>query len=310
MKINIITHRNGSGLEKDAAILLNLFTSAGWVAWFHEYHNPLAPPPADVNIFLELYRAEWATAPRNYLIPNQEWFESRWIGSLPRLTSVLAKSRYAEKMFSEWVKTEYIGFTSEDIYDPGVLTRNRQFIHVRGRSTTKGTVQAIQAWMENPGLPPLHIYTHRGWTPEEARLLETYPENIVTHTSRLPASAFRRLMNESLFHVCPSPCEGFGHYINEAKACGNIVITTDAPPMNELIHDNITGFTVPVEKTEPFNLDVKYIPGPSGIALAAWTVIALDSDMIHGISRACRASYLKWKQEFEERILKIVGDDV
>lgn len=309
MKINIITHRNGSGLEKDAAILIYLFTSAGWVAQFHEYHDPLAPPPADVNIFLELYRAEWATAPRNYLIPNQEWFEERWISCLHRLTAVLAKSRYAEKMFSQWAETKYIGFTSEDIEDSGILTRNRQFIHIRGRSTTKGTVQAIQAWIENPTLPPLHIYTHRSWTPEENKLLETQPDNIILHTSRIPRPAFRRLLNESLFHVCPSPCEGFGHYINEAKSCGNIVITTDAPPMNELIHDNITGFTVPVEKTEPFNLDVKYIPGPSGIALAARTCLALDSDMIHGISRACRVSYLKGKQEFEQRILKIIANE-
>lgn len=40
---------------------------------------------------------------------------------------------------------------------------------------------------------------------------------------------------EHPIHVCASEREGFGHYINEARAAGALVVSTDHPPMNELI---------------------------------------------------------------------------
>jgi hypothetical protein len=45
----------------------------------------------------------------------------------------------------------------------------------------------------------------------------------------------RTLQVSIAVHLCPSEREGFGHYLNEARAAAAFVIPTDHPPMNELI---------------------------------------------------------------------------
>lgn len=58
----------------------------------------------------------------------------------------------------------------------------------------------------------------------------------------------RRLQNSHGIHVCVSEREGFGHYINEARAVGALVVTTNHPPMNELITEE-TGVLVQPYRT-------------------------------------------------------------
>jgi hypothetical protein len=45
----------------------------------------------------------------------------------------------------------------------------------------------------------------------------------------------RALQSRLPLHLCVSEREGFGHYLNEARAAGALVITTDHPPMSELV---------------------------------------------------------------------------
>ncbi len=49
-------------------------------------------------------------------------------------------------------------------------------------------------------------------------------------------------------YVYPTKLEGIGLTIVEALACGLPVITTDCPPMNEFVKDNVTGKLVRVKK--------------------------------------------------------------
>ncbi len=51
------------------------------------------------------------------------------------------------------------------------------------------------------------------------------------------------LQNKCLFHAYPSQAEGFGHCINEAMSCEVVVLTNNAPPMNELVNSD-NGFLV------------------------------------------------------------------
>jgi glycosyltransferase involved in cell wall biosynthesis len=49
-------------------------------------------------------------------------------------------------------------------------------------------------------------------------------------------------------HMCPSLIEGWGQYIDEGRRSKSVVVTLDAPPMNELIKDGKTGILVKASK--------------------------------------------------------------
>src|SRR5690606_34092893 len=59
--------------------------------------------------------------------------------------------------------------------------------------------------------------------------------NIRHLLERVDDATLRTLQNSNAIHLCPSEAEGFGHCIAEAMSCGAVTLTTDAPPMNELI---------------------------------------------------------------------------
>uniref|UniRef100_A0AAV1TAX6 Glycosyl transferase family 1 domain-containing protein n=1 Tax=Peronospora matthiolae TaxID=2874970 RepID=A0AAV1TAX6_9STRA len=52
---------------------------------------------------------------------------------------------------------------------------------------------------------------------------------------RSSPTEFGKLMAESAFFMCPSGMEGYGHYINQARASGGLIVSTNLPPMNELL---------------------------------------------------------------------------
>jgi glycosyltransferase involved in cell wall biosynthesis len=51
----------------------------------------------------------------------------------------------------------------------------------------------------------------------------------------LAPAQLRQLQTDTPVHICPSQSEGWGHTINEARAVGALVLTTDYPPMNEFV---------------------------------------------------------------------------
>ena len=74
--------------------------------------------------------------------------------------------------------------------------------------------------------------------------------NVRYETDYVPDERLRQLQNECEVHVIPSQAEGYGHVIGEAMACGAVVVTTDAPPMNELVRPD-RGMLIRVARSEP-----------------------------------------------------------
>jgi hypothetical protein len=60
---------------------------------------------------------------------------------------------------------------------------------------------------------------------------------------------------ESGVHLCVSEREGFGHYLNEARGAAAVVITTEHPPMNELVRPGV-GVLVPPDTTSSYEFQV------------------------------------------------------
>jgi hypothetical protein len=64
-----------------------------------------------------------------------------------------------------------------------------------------------------------------------------------------PSGDTRQLQAGSGVHICISEREGFGHYINEARAAGALVVSTDHTPMSELVQDGASGLLVKPSRT-------------------------------------------------------------
>lgn len=123
-------------------------------------------------------------------------------------------------------------------------------------SVHKGTPGIVDCWLSRPDLPPLTLVIngdlydghYRGRYGK--RLVAALNVDVI-HTG-LDELEFGKILAESSFFLCPSSMEGYGHYINQARASGGVIITTDAHPMNELIHVPEGGIYVKTHrKTHP-----------------------------------------------------------
>ncbi|KAI9923120.1 hypothetical protein PsorP6_001654 [Peronosclerospora sorghi] len=207
----------------------------------------------------------WPAQKRLYLMPNIEMWELNET-HYARADVVLCKTRVCATRVKQWYDQEgnpretrvlYTKHTSSDqaSYARRVLgerVQAKNFTDVRFRHTArssfwKGTRQVIECWLSRPDFPPLDLYMHE-WA-YRAMFQGTYDERIASSqirliTDELDALAFDTIVAESAYFLCPSQMEGYGHYLNQARASGGVIITTDLDPMNELIATDDMGLKV------------------------------------------------------------------
>ena len=261
--VNIIARTNGVGLDRDVDLVHRCLTDAGHeVTVSHcrgiSLFRAILPgkPQFDVNIFLERIFPRWfKVAKKNLIIPNQERFPERHIPRLKKIDTTLCKSRHAEDIFSTHGDTQYIGFTSKDMLDESVQKDYQSFLHLAGRSTLKGTETILKLWGQNPAWPTLTLIQCKENAPA------TVPDNVRLITDYVTDEELKKHLNTHGIHLCTSLSEGWGHYIVEAMSCRAVVVTTDAPPMNELITP-ARGVPVPYLKSEPRHLGTNFYIDP------------------------------------------------
>jgi glycosyltransferase involved in cell wall biosynthesis len=211
----------------------------------------------------------------NYLVINQE-FLTDW--DLAALTSgravALCKTRFAQRFLADSLGIDSIllGFTSPNSdggphssvlgCDPKPLV-----LHIAGESSLKGTLAVLRGWAAHRGrsLNATLLVVRRPADFERAPAdLEYWDSlnptqcqfpllggvecwgNVLLTRRWLSPNEHAQLMSAAAVHLCPSLVEGFGHTINQARALGGLIVTTNAQPMNELI-DTSCGILVPID---------------------------------------------------------------
>lgn len=243
MKINILTVNNGVGLERDGKIIADQL-KGHFVKVSDMGKNRNLYGKYDINIHCEIvWKQAFRTATKNYLIPNQEWFNLDWLKDLYKFDAILCKTKHAYDIFSKHHdNVKFISFTSPDMWRK---SDKSGILHVAGKSMAKGTKTIIESW--KPEYPKLLLTQDRNKSVNNNA-------NIDYRYGRINEDAFVDMLNSHQLHLCTSEVEGWGHYIWEAMSTGAAVITTDAPPMNEYI-DNLL---VKCSHKEPMNLGTKY----------------------------------------------------
>ena len=190
---------------------------------------------ADLNVFIQQPERYWIPlARRNVVIPNQDWMTDHGAALLHRMDEVWCKTRYAMDIFGKrGLPCRYIGFSSPVPEEQLDLSARdwHSFLHVAGSSLAKGTQQLLEIWALHPEWPRLTVLAQH----PSLHALCTGAANVVLHAERIGPEQLRRLRMCCGVAIQPSETEGYGHVVSEAMAAHQVVVTCDAPPMNELV---------------------------------------------------------------------------
>ena len=301
--VAIVVRNNSYGLTQDAALLQQRLQAAGVEAvildkrkrgfWNRLYRQKVA----DTIIHLERVFPAWlGAAPRHLLIPNQERFPKRHLGRLKRIDQVLAKTEHGEQAFAALgMPASYLGFTSPDRRDASAVTDWKRFFHLAGGSTLKGTEDILALWARHPEWPELVLVQKQANAPAEV------PANVTLISGYLDDSKLRALQNACGIHLCPSRSEGWGHNIVEAMSCGALVITSDAPPMNEHV-TAASGLLVACTRSEPRHLGRNFFVDPSALEATIQSVVDAPVDFAQSLGKAARARFEEIDRNFTAQI--------
>jgi glycosyltransferase involved in cell wall biosynthesis len=303
----IIGRRNGVGLEQDAALVARALTDSGWLVQSHAPRdlspllNPLRRPDAIIHLerAFPLWTLKKAT---HFLIPNQERFPTRHLTRLKRIHHILCKSQHAREIFTRHhPSVHFIGFTSPDRLLPDAQPPPpHTFFHLAGKSTLKNTDVLLELWAKHPHWPTLTLVQHPDNAPAAV------PKNVHLISRYLADAELRTLQNTHAIHLCPSLSEGWGHYIVEAMSCRAAVLTTDAPPMNELIAPD-RGILVPTHRSEPRHLGQNFWVDPAALESSIHHLLTLPPTEITRLGNAARTWFLQNQTRFSQTLPTLIS---
>ena len=264
--------------------------------------------PVDVVIFFEHtvgHPKLWAARHR-IMVPNPEWLRQRVIDTGSHLTEMWHKTHVSLATLSGLLpnlRHSYIGFTSPD-YSGNDPDYDR-FIHFKGASIQKQTEMVLAAWQMHPEWPELSVQSYS----RDLAFLN-FPEwlqwkNIRIRYCLASAEEYRLEVTKAGVHICPSSVEGFGHYINEGRSMGALIVTTNAAPMNELV-DDTCGVLITPMRTEKQNFGVRHIIDIAGIERALQTVLGMTIDQRKAFGAKAHQRYLTDRERFRTELINQV----
>jgi hypothetical protein len=229
-------------------------------------------------------------------------------GTLPLLSFVdhiWHKTKLSQEAFKHHARQAahfFTGFTSND---PEMTVQSfKRFAHFRGKASNRHSAQILNVWRNNPHYPELryHFYQELNASWEEPFEFKEWLtcRNISILAGKVDRDFYNQQVSECGIHLCLSGVEGFGHYINEARAMGAVVVVIDAPPMNEFI-DSKSGILMPASDRREMGLVYRHIVTEEDIKSTIDKIIALPQELLEDLSRSARNRYLSERQLFLAR---------
>lgn len=300
-RINIFSDSNGKGLEKSRQVLKNALTALGHEVFEKDLSQRKfsSEPVVDINIFFQFINSRCLHfAINNWFIPNPECYFQN-LKLLDRIDLIVCRTHEVERIFQSLnKKTFYLGFTGYDCFIPSDIPKDYSVcLHAAGESPYKGTNSIMEAWKDRQDLPFLNIISHLSQAPYDQGNL-----NWIAY--KLPFEEYRALQNSCGIHICTSETEGFGHYLVEAMSTGAVVITTDAPPMNEYITDKRC--LVPYSSYFTDNLAIRYVVDSQALASAIKNLMSLSEKERHQIGIENRAKFEEKTAEFLNNLQELM----
>jgi hypothetical protein len=304
----IVVKSNHYGLTRDSALLASALADAGIKTETVGIHDRplldrlLGRKRARRIIHLERVFPQWSGAGEvNVLVPNQERFPQRHLGRLRKIDLVLAKTHEAVGAFAgRDVPVEYLGFTSEDRFDAQMAKDWSRVLHLAGGSTLKGTEDVLALWERHPEWPELVLVQKAQNAPSKV------PANVRLITGYAGDEHLRRLQNECGIHLCPSRSEGWGHNLVEGMSCGALVITTDAPPMNEHVRADY-GLLVTAPRAERRHMGTCHFVDLAALEAAVTAAVGTPAARKSEMGDLARRHFLDVDRAFRERVSNLLA---
>jgi glycosyltransferase involved in cell wall biosynthesis len=302
MKIGITTNISaGIGLATEYSLLEKYLEDRDHEVFPFQFDEdaPEQKEPLDLMISLEtVCRHLLDLAPVNWLIPNPEWTKPCDLDLIRRsYNKILCKTREGERIFKQYFPdmTHYVGFLAKDQFDPSI-PREKIFLHIGGNSSFRGTQEVLDAWKwkkDDKGIEALLIIV--------SKALSERPElpNVI-YKDRISDEEIRNLQNRCRFHLYPSGTEGFGHAIREGMSVNATVVTTAAPPMDEIQ----SAHKIPATGWSTYNLAKVYEVSALDIHTAVQEILSMEPEYLSPLPGGAWQAPPSYMQRSREEFLR------
>lgn len=218
----------------------------------------------------------------------------------------IAKQFKAEHKFK--YKVYKIGFTT--IF-PIIKTDKiyNEMLHSAGSHHWKQTDTIIKLWLKHPELPKITITCEKQCYKNIKNIVENkkLPDNIVLYKELIPKDEYIKLKNKIGIHITPSMTEGFGHYINEARIVGSTILTSNHPPMNELVNSRC-GVLVDCSEllTKKNKTSICYI-NENDLLNGVKKIVSMSTENKKKLGEKSHSKYIKDKEYFIKRTKNFIN---
>ena len=162
--------------------------------------------------------------------------------------------------------------------------------------------------MQNPDFPPMTVVASASAGLDLGMPLRA-SANLTLLLQQQGESELRALQRKVGIHVCPSFAEGFGHSLNEARSAAAVLITTAAPPMDEMVEDGRSGILVPVhaENQAPYHLVTASRVTSADLAESIRRTMAMSAQQRTLMGRRARELYDSGRDQFHASVRRFIA---